>query len=174
MAIITGIDAQAQTLRELLGDDAEPTDLVARMAALDDDALLRALRAAAGLERTAERIGAVAAGISAQRSGRESGHAGLAQRRGHRSAAELIQDVTGSSRSDAARQLRTGAALTASRTTAATGIPDLGTGGETGSGGPAAPGRDDLPSDWHAPADQALLRGVISVAQHDAILRGLG
>jgi len=169
MELFTDIDAQVQTLRALLGDALEATELVPLIESLDDARAVDAITAATALVQSGERIRAAATGVIAARSSREAGQAGLAQSRGHRNAASLVQQITGSTRAEASRQVRIGESLLASATT-------------TGSSGPAV---GDASSDdeairaekpvapWHAGLDLALLDGRITPAQHDAIRQGL-
>ena len=169
MELFTDIDAQVRTLRALLGDALEATELVALIESLDDAQAVDAITAATALVQSGERIRAAATGVIAARSSREAGQAGLAQSRGHRNAASLVQQITGSTRAEASRQVRIGESLLASATA-------------TGSSGPAV---GDASSDdeairaekpvapWHTELDLALLDGRITPAQHDAIRQGL-
>lgn len=174
MAIFTDIDAQVATLRDLFGGDVGAAELSGRMSAFDGEQLVDALVAASALVRCAERIGIVGAGIAATRSGREAGQDGLAQARGHRSPAALVQEITGTSHAEAQRQVRLGQSILDN-----VAGPDADTG--DGTGADTADG--DRPSEadaaarrapWHAPLSAALLQGQISSAQQDAIQRGLG
>ncbi|MDQ4213163.1 HNH endonuclease signature motif containing protein [Microbacterium sp. ASV81] len=164
MELFTEVEAQLRVLRELLGDAIDPAELVTRMENLSDDESLRAISAATALIRCGEQIRVVGAALVAARSSRESGHAGLAQSRGHRNAVALVQDLTGVTKIEAARQVRVGEAL---RDVAHTPPDARGVGGV-----------DDAPADpappWHAALGRALLDGLISTAQHDSIRRGLG
>jgi hypothetical protein len=191
MAFFTEVEAHVFALRALLGEDAAAADLSEALGVLGDDDLIAAMRAAAALVRCAERVGVVGAGIVASRSRREAGHAGLAQARGHRNPADLVQELTGASRAEAVRQVRVGTTLLESGgpvsgvaghggTDAApvTGGPDAesttgASGGVSATNG-TAPAAAARALSWHAPADTALLEGAISSTQHDAIVRGLG
>lgn len=172
MALFTDIDAQVAVLRDLLGADADVQDLSARMSSFPGEKLVEALGAAAALVRAAERIGIVGAGIVAARSTREAGQDGLAQSRGHRSPAALVQELTGSSHADAQRQVRLGQSILDSD------VPTAAEGNETSwSGHDAVPVLSDTAPPrmpWHAPLSTALLQGRLSPAQQDAIQRGLG
>ncbi|MDR7188827.1 hypothetical protein J2Y46_001650 [Microbacterium sp. BE35] len=103
----------------------------------------------------------------AARSTRDAGHGGLAQKRGHRSAVSLIQDLTGSTLADATKQVRIGEALAAASVPAEA---DAGDGEATTAPVSAAP----APHPWHAALGAALMSGALTSAQHDAIFRGLG
>ncbi|PKI92089.1 HNH endonuclease [Actinomycetales bacterium SN12] len=203
MALFTDIDAQVAVLRDLFGGDVAVDELASRMSSFSGEKLISAVAAAAALVRSAERIGIVGAGIVAARSRREAGQDGLAQGRGHRSAAALIQEITGSSHADAQRQVRLGQSILDSEASAGGSNPepvsdaDAGDGDDGGthsgtdagadsdagedhsadsaSGPDAGAGPSGVPrAPWHAPLSAALLQGRISPAQHDAIQRGLG
>lgn len=172
MAIFTDIDGQLEGLRTLLGDDVDVDVLAQRMSALGGEELMQALERAATVVRCIERISIVGAGVAARRSGRDAGHSGLAQARGHRTPAALVQDIAGVGRVEAQRHVRLGiAVLEGDESTTASAIS-----GE----GADAPSPDDRQQatapavPWHAPLSTALLAGEISSVQHDAILRGLG
>ncbi|MFB7250380.1 HNH endonuclease signature motif containing protein [Microbacterium sp. NPDC056234] len=163
MSYFTDIDGQVSTLRALLGEDAEATDLVARLSALSDDELVEAMGASAAVSRCLEKVTVLGAGIAAARSTRSSGHGGLAQSRGHRSPVSLLQEVTGGTRSDATQHIRVGTSLLRAENTGNT---------DSDSAEQSSDARPNVP--WHAPVDEALLTGLISAVQHDVILRGLG
>lgn len=149
---------------------------VSVVASLPDDDVIALLTVAGELAKTAEKVRTVAAGVIAARSTRDAGHGGLAQVRGHRNAVALIQDISGSTRGDAARHVRLGQALLETAHLPPGGGLPVG----DGSGSPTE--RPDPATEvgvapaipWHAPVDQALLSGVITGAQMDAIIRGLG
>lgn len=63
------------------------------------------LRDAAAVRSEFDAIIAAGAGIVAKRSERELGYAGLAQRTGHRTPVAMVQSLTGSTRTEAARQV---------------------------------------------------------------------
>lgn len=169
MELFSEIDAQLQSLHVLFGDDCESIDLRSAVDSLSDDEVVRTLSACSEVVRGVERIRVVAAGVAAARSTRSAGQGGLAQSRGHRTAAALLQDITGSTKAEAARQVRVGESLF------------LGGGARTGEGssGPAGEGLPEsgldanTPSPWHAALDRALLDGALTTAQHDAIRQGL-
>ncbi|MGL3151146.1 DUF222 domain-containing protein [Microbacterium sp. A82] len=127
--------------------------------AMDDAAIVATLTEATELVNQLEQIRLAASGVVAVRSSRGTGHSGLAQSRGHRSASALIQDITGSTRAEAHRMARVGQTLLSDGQADAKGwATGTGTGpGEPGSsswlGGPgeapnygngdaAAPGND--------------------------------
>ncbi|MFT4136663.1 DUF222 domain-containing protein [Microbacterium sp.] len=162
MAIFTELDQHVDRLRVLLGDDAE--DAAAAVSGLCDDDVAAVIRDAGALARAAERLGIVASGVAARRSTREAGHKGLAQKRGHRNTVSLVQELTGSTRADAAKHVRLGESLLEATTP---GRPE-------DEDGAATPATEEPAEPWHAPLGQALLAGTVSSAQHDAILRNLG
>lgn len=186
MAIFTELEAQLAVLRELVGEDAEPSTVGELIARLSDDQVVEIIGGASELIRGAERLRIVAAGVAASRSTRDAGHSGLAQSRGHRNATGLVQELTGSTKSEAQRHVRLGESILEGGSTGSAGVmsdpatngsdSSAGTGmGEPSEGG-AAEGDAEYsgPASWHSPLDAALLRGTVSAAQHDAILRGLG
>ncbi|RCS62704.1 HNH endonuclease signature motif containing protein [Microbacterium sp. JB110] len=194
MELFTDIDEQVARLRGLLGGGAEGADdVVSVMRALDDKGLAEVMETAAKLSRSVDRIGVVGAGVVAERSTREAGHDGFAQKRGHRKATDFIQGVTGGSKGDAYQRIRVGTSilggfLSASGRQSGAGDeesggaasgevqPDFGDqmgddGSPDGSDASRAP---TTPPSWHTPLDYALVRGGLSQAQYDAIFRGLG
>ena len=182
MALFTDIDAQVAVLRGLLGGDVAVEELTLRMSSFSGEKLMEAMAAAAALVRWAERVGIVGAGIVAARSRREAGQDGLAQGRGHRSPAALIQQITGTSHADAQRQVRLGQSILDSDAARSDAAADAGIGadasadclGADGTGSPRDLDGDAPRVPWHAPLSVALLQGRLSPAQQDAIQRGLG
>ncbi|KJL30892.1 HNH endonuclease signature motif containing protein [Microbacterium azadirachtae] len=169
MELFTDIEAQVQALRALLGDALEPTDLIPLIERLDDAQAVDALTAATALVQDGERIRAAATGVIAARSSREAGQNGLAQSRGHRNVASLVQEITGSTRAEAGRQVRIGESLRTSAVAAASSVPAV---GDPSSDDEST--RADMPiTPWHTELDRALLDGRITSAQHDAIRQGL-
>ena len=163
MAFFTDIETQIAALRAMF--DVDVDDLTAAMSRLTDEQVAQAIARAGALGRAVERIGIVASGVAARRSARVTGHGGLAQTRGHRNAVSLVQDLTGASRTDAARHVRLGESL----------LELSGPLSVTDDPGPA-PDIAETPArePWHAPLGRALLNGALSAAQHEAILRNLG
>src|SRR5690606_11193477 len=101
MATFTDVAALIPTLSARLVDDGD-TDLArASMMLMTDAEVVSILQETAALAQQVEQIQVAAAGVIAVRSKRERGHSGLAASRGHRSAAALIQDVTGSTKGEA-------------------------------------------------------------------------
>ncbi|GAA3939631.1 HNH endonuclease signature motif containing protein [Microbacterium soli] len=160
MAAFTDVAALIPTLRGRLRDGADADLARASMMAMTDADVVRILEETASLAHEVEQIQVMAAGIIALRSKRERGHSGLSASRGHRSAAALVQNVTGSTKADADRQVRVGEAL----------VDD--------GAAPAdpAPAREALPVavPWFQPLRDALRDDHLTAAQFDAIRRGLG
>lgn len=169
MAFFTDLDRALDALRAALGDDVEATDAPAAVQRLTDDELLSLIEQASVLVRAGESIRIAATGAVAVRSGRGAGHGGLAQKRGHRSTVSLIQDLTGTTRADAAKHVRLGESL-------ALGLDDA-SDGRDATGAPSstdAAGTASAPRPWHAVLGDALMTGALTSAQHDAVYRGLG
>ena len=143
MELFTEAEAQLDVLRSVLGD-SDSTPLSARLATLDDAAVLVVLEASTKLIRLAQGVQLAASGVASRRSERAAGHSGLAQSRGHRGAVSLVQEITGASRAEAARTVRVGESLLL------TSVPDA---------PPAAQGEIDAaptPPAWHAVIDEAV------------------
>jgi hypothetical protein len=185
MAFFTDIAEHLSVLRSTCGSEDVPSERLPEVVArLGDDDVVRIIAQASELVRAGERLRIAAVGVAAARSTREQGHSGLAQSHGHRSPVTLLQELSGSTRADAAKQVRLGESLMATLPAADSGqtepdanprvpTPPAGTG--AGSDVPVAGALAPLLVEpWHAPRGRALLAGSLSSAQHDAILRGLG
>jgi len=170
MALFTEIEHQVAALRDLFGADVAAEDLPARMSMFGGDRLVEAVAAASALVRVIERIGIVGAGIAATRSARESGQDGLAQARGHRTPAALVQDISGVSHAEAQRQVRLGLSILEADAADADAAD---TRDQPDAGAQTSPTQTP-PAPWHAPLSAALLQGRLSAAQQDVIQRGLG
>lgn len=166
MDIFSDMQGALDALRAAFGD-GDAAGIPATAQELDDDDLLSVIRSATTLVRAGESLRIAASGVVAARSTRDAGHGGLAQKRGHRSAVSLIQDLTGSTLADATKQVRIGEALAAASVPAEA---DAGDGEATTAPVSAAP----APHPWHAALGAALMSGALTSAQHDAIFRGLG
>ncbi|UWF78140.1 MULTISPECIES: DUF222 domain-containing protein [Microbacterium] len=154
MAFFTEVDAEVAVLRGLLGEDTDAASLPGRVLRLSDTDLAVLVQAAGALRRCAERVEIVGAGVVASRSTRDAGHSGLAQSRGHRSAASFLQEITGGTRSDAHRQIRQGTSLL--EEAAAGGSPA----DDTNAGHPGDDGHDHGgPEDHGCPAGDAEQHG---------------
>lgn len=160
MDIFTELGAAAERLRAALGGAIAADGLPACVQSVDGDALDEIVAAASDIASLGQRVVAVGSGEVARRSTRERGHTGHAQKRGHRSPVSLVQDLTGTTRGEAAKLVRVGESLLdgADAAAAAVGVEaDV-----------------DVVPVWHDVVDRALLAGVVTAAQHDAITNGLG
>ena len=111
MATFTDVSGLIPTLCGRLVEGAGVELAQASVMLMTDADVVRVLEETSALARQVEQIQVVAAGVIALRSKRERGHSGLAATRGHKSAASLVQDVTGSTKADAHRKVRVGEAL---------------------------------------------------------------
>ncbi|HWT34211.1 MAG TPA: DUF222 domain-containing protein [Microbacterium sp.] len=165
------IDQHVRSLIAMLGD-VSVSDSAPVIARLGYDDVVAVIESASGAMAVLEGLRTVAAGAAARLSARDAGHSGLAQRRGHRSAISLVQELTGVSRMQAGKVTRLGQELL--DTTA----PAAGAGATVGCADPAGPpdgGQPDAgPRTWHACLGEAFTAGRISVDQQTAIRRGLG
>ncbi|HEY5221525.1 MAG TPA: HNH endonuclease [Microbacteriaceae bacterium] len=168
---------------------------------LDDDRVQALVAGAAALRSEVDAVIAAGAGVLAKRSERDLGYQGLAQRTGHRTPVGLLQSLTGSSRVEAARQVRLGEAM--AEADAATNrleegdnvldgegntaeqpfsTPDSspdndGSGdGRPGAGAPGdeRPDTDPPVMPWFEPVTRAVAEHMLSSEAASAILRGLG
>lgn len=154
-------------LRRVLGEDCDIDGVAATTAALADTDLLSVIAETTAVITAMEKVRIIASGVTASRSTRGHGHTGLAQSTGHRTPVELLQELTGMSRSGAAKHVRLGESLLATIET-----PQ---GDVDRSEHEAGHGEHDADAQpWHAGLSRALLTGMISADQHDVILRGLG
>ncbi len=145
MASFDVITALIPTLMGRISAGASVEDVQAVMLSASDAEVVSVLEEVAELGRVLERIGLVGAGVIGVRSRREAGHSGLAQRLGYRSPVALVQQLTGVTKGEAARQVRVGEALVAPEVPAAGGPgerspepdgssePDAGAGVDAGS-----------------------------------------
>ena len=124
---------------------------------LDDDALLRAQDALSVHRRHLDVYFAWVAGEIARRSRRDTGYAGLAQRRGFASAEALIQSMSQATRAEAGKFVQLGSSMAQAASalrSAEAGIPV------------------ELP--WQAPIAAGLSTGRLSADAAESIRRGLG
>lgn len=125
------------------------------VAGLDDDGLLSVMTDAAAARDALNVVLAAASAEVARRSARELGYAGLAQRKGHRNVTSLVQNLTGQTRADVGRVLRTGEDLL-----------------------PVAPDHSDAVESvsprWRMLLTDALTSGAVNQEQFRAIRIGLG
>jgi hypothetical protein len=170
-----------------------PLSMVLDQAAnIDLEALLRD---AARAKSEFDEVIAAGAGIAAKRSTRELGYTGWAQSTGDRTAVNLVQRLTGSTKNEAFRHVRLGEAM--GEADAAThpvafppeapsdgplidpsGLLDIGTDPDGADGQSEIGGREALrPAPvvpWHEPLTRAAREGVIRSEAVTIIMRGLG
>ncbi|MGP6175992.1 DUF222 domain-containing protein [Microbacterium sp. A196] len=159
MALFDDVAALIPTLRGCGADVGDADCARASIASMSDAEVLNVLAETAALAKQVEQVQMAAAGVIAMRSSRERGHSGLSATQGHRSAASLIQDVTGSTKAEANRAARVGEALIDGA---------AGSDGAVGWDGAAERGP------WFQPLRDAMRDGQMTSAQFDAIRRGLG
>jgi hypothetical protein len=119
------------------------------LASLPDESLLAAHNLLTDHRRHAELYAALLAGEIARRSSRETGYAGLAQRKGFPSAHVFLQSLAPITRAEAIQLVEAGTLMAASADSA------------------------ESTSLWETALASALLDGTLSVAAADAIRRGL-
>ena len=83
--------------------DVEAAALPGAVLRLTDRSVRDALAETAGAIKQLTVLQTLLAGVAASRSGRDTGHGGLVQGAGHRTAVEFIRDVTGGTRGGVAR-----------------------------------------------------------------------
>ncbi|MGN8026556.1 DUF222 domain-containing protein [Microbacterium sp. 22242] len=172
MATLETIATLIPTLAGRIGSGASASAVQTVIEGLADAEAVAVRREAGEIGRLVEQIEAISAGVIADRSTRDAGHAGLAQRLGHRSATSLIQEIGGLTKGEAARQVRVGEALL-DRTAARPGAREAGDVLDSAS----ADGLSSEQPEMHDPRQVlrvALRSGMLTSAQFDAIRRGLG
>lgn len=153
-----------------------------------DSELQSLLKDAARVRSEFDAIIAAGAGIVAKRSERVLGYAGLAQSTGDRTAVDMVQRLTGSTRTEAFRQVKLGGAMGEADAASVAvfdgagepSSPDGAGGVDAGQDG-GLPGTDPTASDravtrapWHEPLTRAAREGVIRTEAVTVIMRGLG
>ncbi|MER3388758.1 MAG: DUF222 domain-containing protein [Microcella sp.] len=150
-------------------------DSVAPLTALSDEELLATLSEASGVRRLLDARLSLLAGEAARRSAPSLAHSGLAQRRGHRTADELVRVATGSTRREAHDVVRAGVMLVVAEAGAE--------GAAAGAGGEASAndaGALELPAglpivpEWAQRLVDPVRRGELSIGALQAIRSGLG
>ncbi|GAA1933253.1 hypothetical protein GCM10009775_26550 [Microbacterium aoyamense] len=154
-AAVRLIDAATRVLASC-GDD----DVASVVLRLDDDDLLTLMTDASAARSAIDVIVAAASAEVGRRSVRELGYAGLAQRKGHRNATSLVQNITGQSRGDVFKAIRTGEDLVPPPNAAPV------------AGGDATP--PPVVSRWLVLLRGALSAGRVGQAKFQAIRGGLG
>ncbi|HWD61401.1 MAG TPA: hypothetical protein VG369_02805, partial [Humibacter sp.] len=162
-------------------DIAKPSGALVEAVRCLNDADLEALLADAARGRAEfDRVIAIGAGEAAKRSRRELGHSGLAQRRGYRGAAQLVQSLTGESKGEAARQVKVGELL--GEAAAIESLAGAARVDERGDNARDRPGEDrdhddpplPLPIDalpWQHPVTRAINDGTISAGAGHLVVR---
>lgn len=161
MATFAEVAALIPTVGERLSEGALAEQAQDAMVGMTDAEVVSVLEESAVVAKHAEQLRVIAAGVIAARSTRETGHTGLSQSRGHRTPVSLVQELTGATKTEAARQVRVGEALL--------GVPSAAPAPLEAEG---AQSSEPTP-DWREPLKAALRAGRVSSAQFDAILRGL-
>jgi hypothetical protein len=177
-----GMESSAPTLVNTAAAVAELGVCAADFATLDDATLLAAQQRHSALKRQVDTHGAWIAGEIARRSTRELGYAGLAQRQGFFSPEELIQSMSKTTRSEAAKLVKVGTLMAETEAleqlAAMTAGDDATTGdaaslaGSADEGDAATPHPLELP--WHAAIARALATGTLSIDAADPIRTILG
>lgn len=174
MSFFDDIHQHLGVLRDVVGE-VDAGALPTTVAEARDADVLRMIRESTRVIEALASLRIAASGVLAARSRREQGHDGVAAGEGHRSAVSLVQEITGTTRTEAAKQVRLGESLLdganllgAARAPSADDAVDAADAGDDA--GTARPVREP----WHASLGRAQLAGTLSAAQHHAILRGLG
>nr|WP_274637695.1 HNH endonuclease signature motif containing protein [Microbacterium bovistercoris] len=152
--------------------DVDPAQLPAAVDALADDEVVQILKTSAALATSLERVRVVAAGVVARRSSRAQGQSGLAAVDGHRSPIDMVQKISGSSRAEARRQVKLGTSLLDGDDQGE--LPSPPDANDQPAATDVEAGRSEGRTRWDEPLRRALLAGVITAAQHEALLWGLG
>ncbi len=156
MTFLAELTTRVATVSGRAALDVEPDALLGAVREMSDDEVVSLLTEASAIVACADRLKVVSAAVISERSA--APHGGLAGTRGHRSPVTLVQQITGGTQADASRTVRVGKSL-------------LDIGEDSGiSEEPDVPPRFV----WHAELRAAMLSGRLTVAQHDAIRRGLG
>lgn len=165
MKTLDAIAALIPTLAGRIGGGA--SDVQAAIEGLSDAGAVAVLREAGEVARLIEQVQGLCAGVIARRSTRDARHSGLAQSRGYRSAASLVQELGGMTKGEAARQVRVGEALLGDERDGAGVDADA----EARDG--ATP-EEPAVQNWRHVLRDGLRSGTLTSAQFDAIRRGLG
>ncbi|RKT31097.1 uncharacterized protein DUF222 [Microbacterium sp. AG1240] len=179
MSFFEEIHRHLGVLRDVVGE-VDAGALPTTVAEARDADVMRVIRESTRVIEALASLRIAASGVLAARSRREQGHDGAAAGEGHRSAVSLVQEIAGTTRTEAAKQVRLGESLLD---------------GANLLGGARAPSADDeadaadavdagddagtgtasrVREPWHASLGRAQLAGTLSAAQHHAILHGLG
>ena len=151
-------------------------DSVASLADLPDDELVAALSEASAVRRILDARISLYAGEVARRSAPSLAHSGLAQRRGHRTADELVRVATGSTQRDARDAVQAGVLLLGAEAAGAAGPGGVDGADDRGLGVAALElpeGMPPLPA-WAHSLVEPVRHGALSLAALQAIRSGLG
>lgn len=141
--------------------------------ARSDDELLAMLTEATAARNALDLIVASGTAEVALRSARDLGYRGLAQRKGHRNVTSLVQNITGQSRGEVFRALRTGEELLDGATLSPAQPTAPGGGAGTDPDTSPMPAAPPVPR-WLALLREALASGRVGQARFQAIRTGLG
>ena len=161
MKTLDAIAALIPTLAGRISAGAGASDVQAVVERLADAEAVAALEEISENVRLLDQLRLIVTGVIAGRSTREAGHGGLAQSRGYPSAVSLVQQVTGVTKTEAARQVRVGEALLEEAPV-----------GNVEAGG--LPTEQATSVAWRQVLREGLRSGAVTSAQFDAIRRGLG
>lgn len=165
-------------LRELPGLVSGRLPGAVEVGDLKDAALTASLEAIGSVRRELDAAAALIAATVARRSSRDLGTDGLAQRRGHKDGAGLVEELAGIGRAEATKLVRIGGLLETAHAVAP--VPPGGDAAFDDEAEAAArPPRDirvlcALPGQWDAGIGVALRNGWLTAAQGDALHAGLG
>lgn len=142
-----------------LGGAFGAREVSAVVADMSDDALLAFMGVVAEGEKALALLKATGAAEVTRRSARELGYNGLAQRKGHKNAMSLVQNITGDTKAEVAKAVQTGTELGVTLTTPTADAPREVV--------------DETPL-WLQTLRTALNNGALSREQFRAIRSGLG
>lgn len=171
MAFLTELERLLRRLGEVPCLDVDADGLVSAVESLTDDDLVAVLERSAELRTSIDRLAIIAAGVAARRSHRDRGYQGLAGKRGHRTPVAMIQSLTGGTAADARKAVQAGELLLP---TPAVPHPTPAAISDSGPDAAATTPAGAAAEPWHAPLGKALVRGRITLDQHEAIRGGLG
>lgn len=177
MNLFDELQARLDALRDLFPTLEAADEISSAVALLNDETLCDLTDLVAHTMRVYQQFSLASSGAIGARSTRAAGHRGLAQSRGFRSPAALIQRLTGVSRHTAMQHIRVGESL--QETASGAGFNSAGSVPGDASGlGPEpideASTAATPATPWFSPLTTALRECRLSPEQHDAIRRGIG
>ena len=177
MNLFDELQARLDALRGLFPTLEAADEISSAVTLLNDETLCDLTDLVAQTMRVYQQFSLASSGAIAARSQRAAGHKGLAQSRGFRSPAALIQQLTGVSRHTAMQHIRVGESLTEAASEAelepSGSIPAKDESLSPQPAGVASPTTTPA-TPWFAPLTTALRECRLSPEQHDAIRRGIG